>query len=665
VEYTTEQYQSALQQAEEAGDTPAADFFRKRLHSNYKAAMLKASEEGNKDAVAFFQGLLGGAPEPNIAHKGDKKPGDKVPVDLNAPAVQGMTFQYGDEAAAHARAAQDTILGEGPNSYDERYQQSKAYLDAQLARTREEHPIASTAAEIGGALATPGLGGAKAVVTAGKIAARGGKLAKATAELGTGAAVGIDEAALYGSGEGNTLDERKKHALEMVPYGAAGGVLLPGAILAGRGLKALNKIKVREQEAAGRLAARMKDAEETAGIKWSRNSPKHADGAVAGFDKLHNDINVEMDAVIGPLRTKLDPSDIDVPMKERETRTKAWKAIDNARHKKGRISDDDIKAIDDLVGDTQEGQQLLNLVSEKSELHRLIRHGPKGGLSKATDAFVRLGHVPLAGWIAKPVAGTVDAITTGRRTYAKLFMKQNLGTGKAKDVSHLPSQFETDVAARREVQAIKQEEAAQRADEANRNRLAKAEKKAYDKYTGELRKSGKEYQAQRKAEETKEAKVRDALKRFRKEPEATPELPTQSADKLFRDRQRMVANAARAVAKMQKEGVTKAEKAKAPLKKTEVPKDAQGKKIGSEYLYNKAKARITAMQETAKQAKLKHPENRKIVDDAVEELRLAKNDHKKRIEVFKLAVAKGKTLEQREEIRKVLKDLAGYYGKLD
>jgi hypothetical protein len=244
-------------------------------------------------------------------------------------------------------------------------------------------------------------------------------------------------------------------------------------------------------------------------------------------------------------------------------------------------------------------------------------------------------------------------------------MKQNLGTGKTKDVSHLPSQFETDVAARREVQAIKQEEAAQRADEANRNRLAKAEKKQYDKYTGELRKSGKEYQAQRKAEETKEAKVRDALKRFRKEPEATPELPAQSADKMFRDRQRMVANAARAVAKMQKQGAVKAEKAKAPLKKTEVPKDAQGNKIGSEYLYNKAKARITAMQETAKQAKLKHSENRKIVDDAVEELRLAKNDHKKRIEVFKLAVAKGKTLEQREEIRKVLKDLAGYYGKLD
>lgn len=137
---------------------------------------------------------------------------------LAREATEGATFGWGDEvglgaAAVAAKAAQEA--GFAPNtgqSLGQIYGDMRSSYDDERQQFHDEHPIAATAANIAGGLATGGLGGAKAV---GAITANAGKLAR----IGTTAAVGAAEGGLYGAGNAD-LGNRLQGAAQGATVGA-------------------------------------------------------------------------------------------------------------------------------------------------------------------------------------------------------------------------------------------------------------------------------------------------------------------------------------------------------------------------------------------------------------------------------------------------------------
>jgi hypothetical protein len=698
VAYTAQQYETARKKAEEAGDIDAVEFFTNKLNSAYKSAMLKADEAGDKKAVAFFQAKIGGPPKPNISHKGDKKPGDIVPVDLHAPPVQGLTFRYGDEAAAGLAAAQDTIKnrmsGEGPTDFSENYDQNKARLDAQLERTYEEHPIASTVGEVAGAVAAPGLGGAKLIA---KVPSLAGKMA-------AGAGVGVAESALYGSGGGNTVDERLQQAKEFAPYGAAGaaGPVVGAGVAAGaRALKKLNKpLEVMGERSAGRVAERIET------LKKAGFDPKDVRGSTEkGADvivkKIQKDLQTEIKTERNALQKYFDPKNYNG---KPETLRLATNAIANVLNdQKGTATKAEIAAVRKIVGHTQNGRRLADLIEDKVEAQAIDRRGVKGGISKYTDelnafagdnsrlgsvgrairaltslgAWHPIGQATLAAQYGLVGAGRLIDAATGRRAPVELFRKQNLGKAKPADYSYLPTQFEIDSRTRHLARQIKEEIAAEKA-------ASRKSRQDYDQYAGNLKKAGEDYTKQRRAEEVAEAKKRDELKSYRTnatknaEKEAAnlskaEEVVAAKKQKADREKLKMLRNVALGVEKLKKQ--LDAEKTSATKPNTKAfadntPKDAAGRKIKSVKLYNARKGEIIALEQGAKQkaAKAKDPEVKKIIEDAVTLFNTegrGKQTHKRRIEIFKEAVAKAQSLEQREAVKEALKPLAEVYGKVD
>ncbi|MFT4046962.1 MAG: hypothetical protein QM661_09730 [Solimonas sp.] len=155
---------------------------------------------------------------------------------LAREATEGATFGWGDEiglggAALAAKAAQK--LGVAPDtgqSLGEIYDDMRSHYDSERKQFSDEHPVASTAANIAGGVATGGLGGAGII---GK-AAQAGKLATAGALAGTGAV----EGALAGAGNADE-GERLKGAAE---GGAVGAVAAPaGAAVVGGAARTLAK----------------------------------------------------------------------------------------------------------------------------------------------------------------------------------------------------------------------------------------------------------------------------------------------------------------------------------------------------------------------------------------------------------------------------------------
>lgn len=118
-------------------------------------------------------------------------------------ALQGLTFGGGDEAVA----AGASLLGGNP------YEFELARERARLSQGREQYPVSSIAAEIGGAVALPGIGAAGAV----------GQGASLPARAAIGGATGAAMGAAYGFGAGEGGVEQR--ALD-----AGGGALFGGAV---------------------------------------------------------------------------------------------------------------------------------------------------------------------------------------------------------------------------------------------------------------------------------------------------------------------------------------------------------------------------------------------------------------------------------------------------
>lgn len=135
-----------------------------------------------------------------------------------APAFQGVSAGFGDEAVSAARGLTSALTG---GSFGGAYNLAQEVQRQQLAQERAEHPVRSAVGQIGGALATaPAFGTLFPAVAGAPLAAR------MLAGAGTGGAYGAAE----GFGSGSGLVDRLKQAGVGGLLGAGIGGAVPVAI---------------------------------------------------------------------------------------------------------------------------------------------------------------------------------------------------------------------------------------------------------------------------------------------------------------------------------------------------------------------------------------------------------------------------------------------------
>lgn len=158
-----------------------------------------------------------------------------------ASAAKGLTFNFGDEAKAAVHATMPGVIdflntplfesGAKPTNpasraptWRERYEENLSGNRAQSAANEKEHPVLTTAGEIGGNVAGLVTAAPKALFSnAGSLT---GNVLK-----GAGVNAGIGAVAGYGAGEGET--QRIGNALVSGAYGGAIGAAVPPAAAGG------------------------------------------------------------------------------------------------------------------------------------------------------------------------------------------------------------------------------------------------------------------------------------------------------------------------------------------------------------------------------------------------------------------------------------------------
>ena len=177
-------------------------------------------------------------------------------------------------------------------------------------------------------------------------------------------------------------------------------------------------------------------------------------GAVKAVDTAHVEISGKIDELVGVLRDKLAKSDLDSETRA-DLKAAAKAAVRMAKNKtKNVVTQDQFDAMAELVGDTQEGQQLLALFRESNELTTLHNSGYVGGVSQYTDVLspftsgagydrgvavterilrpavstsfaYQTGGASLAAQAAVAGAGRAIDAVTGRRSRVARFVDQN------------------------------------------------------------------------------------------------------------------------------------------------------------------------------------------------------------------------------------------------
>ena len=180
-------------------------------------------DEFDPDAYLSETGDVGFDPDAYLADDGS--PDAATPESTRStggaalPALQGLTLGFGDEGMAAVMAAIATGLPQSMGgasdelSYDENYQGLLEGMREDTKQYKEDNPVKSALAEIGGGIATGGAGFAKAGIKEG---------AKLGERVARGGGVGVVEAALYGAGSSEE-GGRVEGAIEAAPYGFAGG----------------------------------------------------------------------------------------------------------------------------------------------------------------------------------------------------------------------------------------------------------------------------------------------------------------------------------------------------------------------------------------------------------------------------------------------------------
>lgn len=154
-------------------------------------------------------------------------------------ALQGATFGIGNRAQAGLAALIESGINDKPIS--ENYEAARNIKSGQLRDEMTEHPIASIASNIGGALAT---GGLAADTSAGSAIANSLRSGGTASRIAKGALAGSASGAAYGAGSAN-YGKSEEGAQQGAITGALTGGAIPaaGAALSDVGNTALNVAK--------------------------------------------------------------------------------------------------------------------------------------------------------------------------------------------------------------------------------------------------------------------------------------------------------------------------------------------------------------------------------------------------------------------------------------
>lgn len=166
------------------------------------------------------------------APKQQEKPAEPKPAgqgygnNVAQAAGDGLFFGFGDEISARLNSWLGYDAATGTYGNDTSYNDQLAAVRGQEKQFRDEHPVASIGAEVGGSV----LGAALPVGTIGQAATLPGK-------IGRGAAVGAAMGGLYGFGEGEGgAENRLSNALSSGAIGGAIGGVIPAL---GAGVKSV------------------------------------------------------------------------------------------------------------------------------------------------------------------------------------------------------------------------------------------------------------------------------------------------------------------------------------------------------------------------------------------------------------------------------------------
>ena len=168
-----------------------------------------------------------------------------------------------------------------------------------------------------------------------------------------------------------------------------------GAKWVGNGFQSPKELTEIELRTAGAYARRLQDIinkEARAGNKIDVKNvkPTAPRGARAIIDKSHRQLTNEGKKLIKALKAELnseEASEIDVTMAK-----VAW---DDAKTKtKGTVFESEFEALERLVGHTEKGQELINVMRELNQMTEVHNSGLKGGLSSFTDLFLPFSNDP-------------------------------------------------------------------------------------------------------------------------------------------------------------------------------------------------------------------------------------------------------------------------------
>jgi hypothetical protein len=352
-----------------------------------------------------------------------------------------------------ARAVLPMLVGEGAAQGGEEASQSPNATPASTA----------TGAVLGGAesaIIPPFLRGSGGIISRGARALLGGGVyggaTSATANVPEAVATG-DLSAGIPSGE-QVLNGALSGALGMGAFGAGHAALGKAAGAVGRATGVTDRAP--EDNANSRLQERISDVADQNGYNLRDVRYDSPDGAKKALDGTHDKLAEDIKGVWSVVKSDIDPKAVGSVDDLLGRVTSLESTIRSAKNKvKARVGDDDLRHLSDVVGHTEEGRTLVDLVRQSNSLTDLFSNGLKGGVSRYTDILNPLarsgkensygssvlGSLPIAGTklgellalyhnpsVAVPLAAGygigrgIDAITGRRSTVAK-FVSDNQG----------------------------------------------------------------------------------------------------------------------------------------------------------------------------------------------------------------------------------------------
>lgn len=211
------------------------------------------------------------------------------------------------------------------------------------------------------------------------------------AAVGEGATEVAQESAVIGGsaaqGAEYTTPEVGERLFDAGALGTAGGGAIRGTVETAQGVGNVINPKARgsDNQAAADFARDIAAKAQSDGFDLGNTNVEDPQGARAALDALHVDYTEQLKALINSLRPKLR----DDLMDEAQTRLDKVSAkigFRKAKNKtKSKADKADYDAVERLVGDTAEGQEILRLMRKLDELTTLHNKGYKGGVSQFTD----------------------------------------------------------------------------------------------------------------------------------------------------------------------------------------------------------------------------------------------------------------------------------------